>query len=371
MVFWLAAIALTFAASLAVLIPLTRKPSTASSDAAHDLTVYRDQLAEVERDRDRGAIGGPEAELAKAEIARRIIRLDGEKTPEGTPVRSTSRVLTSIAVLSIPLVSWGFYSLIGSPDLPSQPLAARMEKAPNEATPEELVARAEQALAHNPDDPRGWTVLAPIYLRMNRPADALTAYRNAIRLAGEDADKLSGLGEALVIVSGGVVTREAEDAFKRALALTPDFPKARFFLAMGMAQEGKTAEAAQAWQAIVETAPADSPWREAARNAAAQVQTAQTQPGPTREAAEAVSKQPPAEQMAMIEQMVSGLDEKLRAEPNDPEGWKRLVRSYHVLGREDAARDALKRALAALGADTEAGRGVTSFAAEQGIGQTQ
>lgn len=367
MMFWLAALALTLVASLAVLLPLTRRPAPHAADSAHDLTVYRDQLAEVERDLERGALGTEEAEQARAEIARRMIRVDAANTAGATASRAShSRILASAAVLSVPLVSWGVYAAIGSPDLPSQPLAARLQKPPAESTPEELVARAEMALAKNPEDAKGWSVLAPIYLRMNRYADAVTAYRNAIRLAGEDADKLSGLGEALVLAAGGIVTKDAEESFKAALTLTPNYPKARFFLAMGMAQEGRTAEAASGWGAIAADEPAGSPWRQAAEMALAQLQPA---PGPTQEQADAVGQLLQGEQLAMIEQMVAGLDEKLRADPNDPDGWIRLMRSYQVLGKGDAARDALKRAMAALGSDSEAGRRVAAFAAEQGVTQ--
>ncbi|TIM62011.1 MAG: c-type cytochrome biogenesis protein CcmI, partial [Mesorhizobium sp.] len=81
------------------------------------------------------------------------------------------------AVLAVPLVSWGLYSQLGSPDLPSQPLSERLAKNPADSSVDELVARAEAHLAANPSDGRGWDVLAPIYLRMQRFSDAVTAYR--------------------------------------------------------------------------------------------------------------------------------------------------------------------------------------------------
>lgn len=367
MMFWLAALALTLVASLAVLLPISRQPRGAAPDAAHDLTVYHDQLTEVERDRERGALGAEEAEQARAEIARRIIKIDAESKPDSARQSGRAgRVLASIAVLSVPLVSWALYAAIGSPGLPSQPLAERLEKAPGESTPEELIARAEKALAENPDDARGWGVLAPIYVRMGRFDDAATAYRNAIRLAGEDAEKLSGLGEAILMAGGGVVTKDAEDTFNRALALDPKAAKARFFLALGLMQDGNAVQAADAWRAIAADEPANSPWRRASEAALAQMKD---QPGPTQEQVEDAAQMPKGDQLAMIEQMVAGLDEKLRAEPNDPDGWIRLLRSYQVLGKGDAARDALKRALTALGADSEAGKRIAAFAAEQGVTQ--
>jgi cytochrome c-type biogenesis protein CcmH len=371
MMFWLAAFALTLVASLVVLLPLTGKAGRDLAESEHDLNVYRDQLAEVERDRDRGALGTEEAEEARAEIARRIIRADaaGKQEPY-VQNKTASRILVSVAVLLVPIISWGMYAALGSPDLPSQPLAVRLAKPPAQQSPEELVARAEKALAANPDDLRGWTALAPIYLRMDRYNDAVVAYRNVIRLAGEDADRLSGLGEAMVLAAGGAVTADAGSIFGQALAIDPTFAKARYFLALALAQDGKTTEAADAWRAIAAREPAGSAWRAASEGALAQLQgSPAAAPGPKPEQAEAVSQMSPDEQAAMIEQMVAGLDEKLRSDPNDPDGWMRLLRSYRVLGKDDAARDALKRALVALGAESEAGKRLAAFAVEQGVAQ--
>src|SRR5690606_12859249 len=134
-------------------------------------------------------------------------------------------------------------------------------------TVDELVARAEAHLAANPQDGRGWDVLAPIYARLSRFDEAVTAYSNAIRLDGASAGRESGLGEALAGVAGGMVTAEAQAAFSRALQLEPGQPKARFFLASALAQEGKVAEALEAWQAMMITLPPDSPWRGAVAQA--------------------------------------------------------------------------------------------------------
>ena len=134
----------------------------------------------------------------------------------GTAAR---RAVGMAAVLALPLIAWGFYVALGSPHLPSQPLAERLAKNPSEGTVEELVARAEAHLAANPEDGRGWDVLAPVYLRLGRPGDAVTAYRNAIMINGASAERESGLGEAIVAAADGMVSSEAQAAFERALAL--------------------------------------------------------------------------------------------------------------------------------------------------------
>ena len=271
MLFWVIAALLTLGASLAVLLPLAGRTAARTADGAHDLEVYRDQLAELDRDAARGLIQPAEAEQARAEIGTAYPEgRQGGRPPRRRRTAGASALAGMAAVLAVPLVSWGIYAAIGSPDLPSQPLAARLEKNPADATVDELIARAEAHLAANPDDGRGWEVLAPIYARLGRYDEAVTAYRNAIQLDGANGARKSGLGEAVAGVAGGMVTAEAQAAFSRALKLEPGQPKASFFLASALAQEGKVAEALSAWQAMTIALPADSPWREAVGQAVAE-----------------------------------------------------------------------------------------------------
>jgi cytochrome c-type biogenesis protein CcmH len=365
MLFWVIAALLTLGASLAVLLPLAGRSTAGAADGAHDLEVYRDQLAELDRDAARGLIQPTEAGEARAEIARRIFKADKAAASAVAAQNGRSaRAIGMAAVLAVPLVSWGIYAAIGSPDLPSQPLAARLEKNPADSTVDELVAQAEAHLTANPDDGRGWDVLAPIYSRLGRYGEAVTAYRNAIRLDGASGVRESGLGEAIAGAAGGMVTTEAQAAFSRALQLEPGQPKASFYLASALAQEGKIAEAVAAWQAMSTTLPTDSPWQSAVAQAVAEAEAntrlAATEndaaPGPTQEEIDATADMSAQDRNAMIETMVAGLDEKLRQNPRDLEGWTRLVRSYHVLGRADAARDALKRGMAAFGEGSAEGK---------------
>ena len=261
MLFWITAALLTAGASLAVLLPLAGRGARRPAAAGHDLEVYRDQLRELERETARGLIGPGEAGQASAEIARRIIKADRQIEDAGTAGWGAgSRALCSAAVLAVPLVSWGIYGWLGSPDLPSQPLSARLAGNPADSTVEELVARAEAHLAANPSDSRGWDVLAPIYLRLGRFPEAVNAFSSAIRLDGSTAGRETGLGEAIAGAAGGVVTANSRAAFQRALKLQPS-PTASFFLATALAQEGRIGEAVAAWQKMLAGLPANSPWR--------------------------------------------------------------------------------------------------------------
>jgi len=383
MFFWIIAAALTLAASLSVLLPLTGGASRRGRDGSPDIAVYRDQLAELDRDLGRGLIQSAEAEQARAEIGRRLLRADAAAADPAIVGSATVRrdgkvlrIVSAAAVLAVPLLSWGLYGALGSPDLPPQPLAGRLAKNPADSSVDELVARAEAHLAADPSDGKGWDVLAPIYLRMQRFSDSATAYRNAIRLEGATAARQAGLGEALANVSGGIVSAEAQAAFETALKLDADNPKAGFYLAMAAAQDGRAEEAKAVWQRMVVSLPADSPWQRAAREALAgmegrQPATAENGDGPSQQDMAAAETMSPQDRTAMIETMVAGLDEKLRRDPRDMEGWMRLIRSYVVLGKADQARGALKGGIAAFGVGSDEAGKISAFAASLGLVETE
>ena len=379
MLFWAAAIAMTLIACLAILAPMLRR-QPAAVVGSHDIEVYRDQLSELERDSARGLIDAGQSEEARAEIARRLLKATAEPPPQPAPESSarTVRFAALLAVIAVPLVSWGLYAVIGSPDRPGEPLAERLAKSPADATIDELIARAELHLKNNPDDSRGWDVLGPIYMRQSRFADAAAAWTNSIRLDGSSAARESGLGEALAAAAGGVVTAEAAAAFTRALALAPADPKAQFFLATALAQQGKLTEAGAGWRALKATLPPQSPWHGAVDQAILAVDqqmagaAAPAAPVGPNEADIAAAQDMTAEdRTAMIEGMVASLDAKLRADPADADGWQRLIRAYVVLGKTEEAREALARAVAGLGSDAAAVQGVTDFAATLGVKAVQ
>lgn len=371
MLFWVAAACLMLVAVLAVLAPLTGGLRLFTTARGQDSEVYRDQLAELDRDAARGLIGPAEVAEARAEIARRLLRSDGAGDAGRSSSRS-GRLVAFAAVAAVPLVAVGVYAATGSPGVEGQPLQARLSKNPAESTIEELIGRAEAHLSANPGDARGWDVLAPIYLRSGRFQDSVTAYRNAIRLDGSSAVREAGLGEAIAAAAGGVITSDAQAAFGRALALDPSEPRSRFFMALGMAQDGRSSEAAEAWTALAASLPAESQWRQAAERASAQALAAAAGPkGPTDDDVEAAAGMETGDRTAMIRSMVASLDRRLRETPGDAEGWKRLTRSYLVLGETENARDALRRGQDALGRETQASRDLADFATSIGLTATE
>lgn len=349
MVLWIAMAVLAAATATALLLPLSRRREATASAASPALDIYRDQLRELDQDVARGAIPGPEAEAARVEIARRVIR-ENERapSPDGSTGGRLPRLATA-AIVAMPVAALAFYLILGSPELPDQPLASRPEAVARQDLLK-LVAAVEQRLAEKPDDGKGWEVLAPVYERLGREDDAVRAYSNALRLLGATAEREANLGEAIVRANGGSVTAEAKEAFERAAALAPSDPKPRFYLAVALSQAGKTDEAIAAWQDLLKDAPADAAWVPVARQQLAALQT----PGPDGADMAAAAKLSPEERQTMIEGMVASLAAQLKADPHNGEGWVRLIRSYMVLGRTDDARTALADARSGLSDDPAA-----------------
>lgn len=351
MTLWFVFALMTVAAIFAVLWPLSRSapPAAGGNEAA----VYKDQLAEIERDVAAGLIGASEAEAARVEIGRRLLAaVDG---PLDLPARSSLRLRRAsaiVALVALPIVAVFFYLSLGSPQLGDFPLASRTRSADASQPLDNMVAQVEAHLEKNPTDGRGWTVLAPVLTRLGRYDDAVRAYRNAIAYAGDSADRRSDLGEALAGAAGGVVTADAKAEFERAVALNADEPKANYFLGLAAEQDGRKADAARVWRGMLAKAAPDAPWRPLLQAALARVGEP-VAPALSNDAMAAAKDMNEDDRGAMIRGMVDRLASRLKQNGDDVEGWLRLVRAYMVMGERDKALSAQTEARQAIGGDAE------------------
>ena len=263
MLFWAVLAAMTGAAVLAVLWPLSRSRRDSSSERAGEVAVYRDQLAEIERDVARGVLRTSEAEAARVEVSRRLLAADAARTPRSAAGSVPRRRIAAIASLAgIPLLAFVVYGALGSPDLD----AARSARFSHQAELATMVKTIEANLARNPEDGRGWEVVVPYYLSVGRNDDALTAQQNALRLLGPSAHREASLGEVLVAVAKGTVTPEARTAFDRAIVLDQRNAKALFFLGLAAWQAERKEEARENWQRAIQAASPDDRWASYARD---------------------------------------------------------------------------------------------------------
>jgi cytochrome c-type biogenesis protein CcmH len=376
MVLWLIFAVMSAGVVVALLHPLFGGPHGPAERGAVAVTaVYRDQLAEIEAEARRGLIGAEEAEAARREISRRLLASASPGTAAPSDPSETAapggRRRMAAAILTaafIPLAAAAVYLQTGQPNLPAQPLAARHPPRPVDADMAKLIAAVEARLKEHPEDGRGWDVIAPVYLRLERYGDAAHAFAQAARLLGESPSRLSGLAEAAMRRDDGRITDDARRALTRLVELEPNQVQARFWLAFAKEQDGQAAEALADYEALLSGAPANAPWRPMLEERLAAVRAAlgtkgvtpppaaaapattapATGPGPTAADVDAARQMTPDQRQEMIDGMVAGLAARLDKDGGDLDGWQRLIRALTVLGRKDDAAAALDRARKSL-----------------------
>ncbi|MDA9432211.1 c-type cytochrome biogenesis protein CcmI [Bradyrhizobium sp. CCBAU 51627] len=354
MTLWFVFALMTVAAIFAVLWPLGR--GGRDQNQGSEVTVYKDQLVEIEHDLAAGLIARPEAEAARVEISRRLLAADSsESALAPTSNLKWRRAAAVLALVGLPLLAAAIYVPLGSPALRDFPLAQRERgSGPGMAQSlENLVAQVEQHLEKNPTDGRGWNVLAPVLERLGRFDEAVRAYRNSITYNGESAERRSDLGEAIAAAAGGVVTADAKTEFERAHALDADDPKANYFLGLAAEQDGRKDDAANIWRALLAKAPADAPWRPLVQASLARVGGGGTMPALSNETIAASKDMNEGDRNAMVRSMVERLATRLKQNGDDVDGWLRLVRAYLVMGDRDKARGASTDARQAVANDSE------------------
>ncbi|HUO93848.1 MAG TPA: tetratricopeptide repeat protein [Rhizomicrobium sp.] len=240
-------------------------------------------------------------------------------------------VLTGSLALFMIAIAAGAYILVGHPDL-----AARSVESPDakEKDARALVTTLAWRMRQNPGDPRGWYVLGRGYLYLGDAQDAAAAFKRAIPLTPPEARPamLSTYGEALMLAAQGMVTPDAEAAFRAALADDPKNFEARYYLGEAYAQRRDAPHALALWRALLADSPPDAPWRRKVADRIALLS--------------ALTEPPPDPSV-----MVANLAARLKRTPNDPLGWQQLVKSYVVLGQPENARTALADARRVFAAD--------------------
>lgn len=388
---WITIAVLTAVALGLLLVPLARRGrAPAPTRAAYDITVYRDQLAEVDRDLERGLFGDDQAHAARIEIQRRMLAAGPEDGSGGTEKPARPRPRGSVAVIAaiavaVPAGAVGLYLYLGSPGAPGQPFAERgtaTADADAEAGDQEglraVVGRLAERLLRNPDDLNGWLLLARSYMTLEHYDDAANAFRRAMGLSDNRADIAAGYAEAVALGDGGPITPEVRQIFEGVFAAEPGNTKARYYLGLAKAQQGDVRGALQDWVDLRVLSPPDAPWhpvleqqieraaraldidpatvepspgavalagaRPPFRGTAPGAPPATSPAGPSRADMEAAARMSDEERAAMIRSMVQRLADRLEENPGDREGWLRLARTYEVLGETEKAGEARARA---------------------------
>ncbi|MGQ0677852.1 MAG: c-type cytochrome biogenesis protein CcmI, partial [Rhodospirillales bacterium] len=392
------------ALGLALARPLMRgSGGDAPKRADFDAAIYRDQLAEIERDRARGTLSDEQAAAARLEVERRLLATAGAAGRAAEPAQprpAAAPLLAAAVAVAVPALALALYAWIGAPGLPGQPFAERriaMGQTAGQAAGQPamggdhpggqaesmdvLTERLAKRLAADPGDPEGWSLLARSYQQLERHRDAVAALERAASISGRDPQYVAALGEARIMAANGTVPPQARAEFDEVLKREPKDPRARFYVALAEAQAGNLQGALDRLVAMAKETPQDAPYlamlRERIGSLASELKqdpakllaslpqsiapraqqappsppgaasgTAQER-GPSAADVAAAQAMSPEARQQMIRGMVDGLAQRMQDNPSDVEGWLRLMRAYKVLGEDGNAAEAAAKAAAA------------------------
>ncbi len=360
MILWAILACLTAAIVVYVVTPLYRR-SHQAADGAHEIELYKAQLDEIAIDVRRGVISEIEAADVSREISRRLLAASAgnqkaiEKSKKGGVSSNWATVSVAAAVA---VISLAIYISVGSPQMPGQPLSARLEAPDVADNVEAMVAKVEARLRSHPEDGTGWNVIAPVYMRLQRFEDAAEAFGKAMSLLGETPERLAGFGEASIAASDGIASTLARSALQKALEQRPDLLRARFFLALADENQGDKAAARAGYERLLKSSLAPE-WRQAVEGRLAALD-GKSLPEPSA-AADA------AETQKRIEGMVAGLADRLGRNGGEVSEWLGLVRAYSVLGKKEDAMAAVEKAKTQFAGNLDALKQIDDFAAAMGL----
>lgn len=362
---------LTGAAVFAILWPLAKKPRAAADKAAPDVAFYKAKLAEIERETASDLLSKPEAEAARTEAARRLLRAADATDTSSDKVKPKTgaalfrlRFVAVLALTAVPALALGLYTYLGHPSLPDEPLAARLDVPPQRMTIDAAIAKVEAHLLQDPNDGRGYEVLVPAYLGVGRIDDAVRAAGLAMQKLGATPGRKTIYGETLVYSANGVVTEAARKLFQEAASADPPPLKSLFFLGLAAVQDGDKAKALGYWDKLLPMLPQNSSAR---ADLVSRIATLEGKPAPELSQAAAIASLAPTAQAAAIHGMIDRLAARLAQNGHDIEGWLRLVRAYKVVNELDKARAALATARHDFDGDAQATARLDALARELGL----
>jgi len=235
-----------------------RSPREKADRKQANLAIFRDQLAELEREKTEGTLAESDFEQARRELQRRLledVEPDAGDTAQGT--HGPSRKMAIAALLALPILAVLGYWMLGNP----KALDPAETAAPQQMTAEkinEMVANLAAKVKANPDDLKGWLMLARSYKTMGRYDEAVEAYAKAEKALADDPELLSSYAETIAMASGKGLTGKPSELIERALKIDPQYPHALFLAGAAAMEAGDNKKGIAYWEALLPQVEAGS-----------------------------------------------------------------------------------------------------------------
>jgi len=217
--------------------------------------IYRDQLAELERDLAAGTIASTDYEQARAELQRRL--LDDAALADVPPAQTARNHNTAmILAFAVPLLATGLYAWLGTPAALQQSAAPRHQVTAAEI--DQMLSALAARLDKNPNDPIGWAVLARSYRALGRLGDAQNAFAHIGDSLNRDPVLLAEYADVMAATAGGNLEGNPLELVMAALKLDPENGMALSLAATAAYKRGDFPRATLHWERLLKQLPPES-----------------------------------------------------------------------------------------------------------------
>ena len=266
--FWVVASIMIVGVLAVLLLPLLGKGkrSASSSRQETNLSIYRDQLRELEADLAAGTLDEAQHRAARSDLESRVLEdstgVEGGTLSDASTITVNPRsvsVSIGIAVV-LPVMAVALYFWVGTPaglNPQTQVVDATRGHQTTPAQIEAMVAQLEQRLQTQPDNAEGWVMLARSYTSMRRFSDSSAAYARAVALVPDNASLLADYADVLAM-SKQTLQGEPEKIIRRALKVESTNLKALSLMGSAAFERQDYRAAENWWQKMLKLVPLDS-----------------------------------------------------------------------------------------------------------------
>ncbi|MBS1140018.1 MAG: hypothetical protein H6R13_1471 [Proteobacteria bacterium] len=226
-----------------------RAPKSTTDRKEANLAIFRDQLAELERENAEGSLAGSDFEQAKNELQRRLLDELGAGS-EAAATHGPSRKAAIAVLFLLPVLGLLGYNTLGNP----RALDPMQTASPQEMTPEkinDMVASLAEKLKANPDNVQGWLMLARSYKSMGRYDEAVDAFAKVESAIGNDPDQLASYAETIAMANGKGITGKSVQLVERALKIDPNHGHSLFLAGAAAMEAGQNKKGIAYWEALL------------------------------------------------------------------------------------------------------------------------